>query len=203
MTLRNGRIHTPPQKKKPAAARRRKGKAAARGGSDDEGPGSDSDRGGRGAGATAAARRPGRELSVVEQALQKLKRNRGTKLPEKEVQERTQRLIDIMEAAAKVGGWVGGWVNGERGVINVCTMYIHTNTYMPQPNGHATNKRTGGPPGAGAGPPGPLQGVQAAGRARPAAVQAPPGRAGGQRAAPRADQGSKLRRGFSPTTSFS
>jgi hypothetical protein len=103
--------HTPKQKKKPAAARRRKGKVAARG--SDEGSDSDRERE-RGSGATAAARRPGRELSVVEQALQKLKRNRAAKLPEKEVQERTQRLIDIMEAAAKVGRY--GWDE------HVCTL---------------------------------------------------------------------------------
>lgn len=97
------------QKKKKGAAgagrKRGAGKARAAKGSDESGE--DSDRGGRGdrgggASSSSSSRRPGRELTVVEQALQKLKRNRGAKLPEKEVQERTTRLIELMEAAAKV-----------------------------------------------------------------------------------------------------
>lgn len=67
-------------------------------GEEDEGAGRSSSQGGGGGGDT---RRAGRELTVVEQALASFKRNRSQKLPDKQVQDMTQRLIDVMEVAAR------------------------------------------------------------------------------------------------------
>jgi len=67
-------------------------------GEEDDGAGRSSSQGGGGGG---DARRVGRELTVVEQALASFKRNRSQKLPDKQVQDMTQRLIDVMEVAAK------------------------------------------------------------------------------------------------------
>lgn len=67
-------------------------------GEEDEGAGGSSSQGGGGGG---DSRRAGRELTVVEQALASFKRNRSQKLPDKQVQDMTQRLIEVMEVAAK------------------------------------------------------------------------------------------------------
>jgi transcription factor SPN1 len=67
-------------------------------GEEDDGAGGSSSQGGGGGG---DSRRAGRELTVVEQALASFKRNRSQKLPDKQVQDMTQRLIEVMEVAAK------------------------------------------------------------------------------------------------------
>jgi len=67
-------------------------------GEEDDGAGGSSSQGGVGGG---DSRRAGRELTVVEQALASFKRNRSQKLPDKQVQDMTQRLIEVMEVAAK------------------------------------------------------------------------------------------------------
>lgn len=72
----------------------------------DRGQGADEDGGGAaagtpGRGAASEPRRAARELTAVEQALASFKRNRIQKLPDAQVQEMTQRLITLMETAAK------------------------------------------------------------------------------------------------------